>query len=191
MDIKFIFFPRLWIAFSFCKQCVLKITGIKPFGYDVTWCNFLHVTSVWCSLSFFVIIGNFHQIWKIYAIISSNVFLSLSLLFFWHCYYMFGVIPQLTDIWLLFFQSFFLCISFWIVSTSRSANSLIISSSMSSRMPIPSSVFLISHIVFFLSSYYIWILRNRFHVFYYAQAFVYFLEDMEYIYNCCFDVLVY
>lgn len=61
------------------------------------------------------------------------------------------IIPQVTDACFIFSSLFSLCTLFCIYSISVSSSSLIISSAESNLLLIPSSVFLISDIVIFLS----------------------------------------
>ena len=95
------FFPFGWFEDS------LFITVFKQFDFDVPWCRFLCV-SFWSVLSSLDLwLSSFSLIWKILAIISSNIFLShLFLLPTGECHYM--AIRSLEDI-LTLIDYLFIC----------------------------------------------------------------------------------
>ena len=136
LDIELIFSPRLWIAFSFCKQCLLKITDFKQFDYDVPWCGFLLVSSTWGSLSFFKLLVIFikFEFFKFFPPPSSSSGTAIT------CTLGFLVLSYSSLLvssffFFFFFPSLFFSIYFiLIISTAMSSNSLIFFSSVSSLL---------------------------------------------------------
>ena len=137
----FVAFPLLLLIFALCVEFLLVwlicILGFFAFGLS---CLGLWVSWTWITISF-------PFLWKFWAISSLSIFSCLLFVFFfWDTYHSnvgaFNIVPEVSEVVLISFNSFFLSVSF--ISTILSSTSLILSSASVILLFVPSRAFLIS-----------------------------------------------
>lgn len=96
------FFLPIFKIFSFCWFTELY--------YDVLWCSFLHVYSVWGSPNLELLICNFHQVWEAFGYYFFKYFVSPTASPLQHSTYQYitlsQVVPHITDALLFSFPCF-------------------------------------------------------------------------------------
>jgi len=157
-------------AFNICSSCFIFVNlinmclGLFHLGFILfgnlwvswTWViisfpHFWEVFNLWVSWTWVII--SFPYFWKVFNYYLFKYFLMVFLFvfFFWDSYDLnvgvFNIVPEVSEIVLISFNSFFLYVSF--ISTILSTTSLILSSASLILLLFPSRVFFISFIALF------------------------------------------